>query len=145
DEIKDEYADYLIDYLTESFTPNLKQRIVKRVAQSPVDLERRITSAVHGTHQHGAFLRYQTAGMPPSRRWGSTGPRCPTSISAARGAIRAQASAWGRAGTPRRSSVPIYSSTSRRRPGPALADRCRRRCLASEQRDRRTTGSCSWR
>jgi phytoene dehydrogenase-like protein len=65
DAIKDQYADYLIDYITASYIPNLKQRLVARVAQSPVDLERRIISAVQGTHQHGAFLPYQTGSMRP--------------------------------------------------------------------------------
>ncbi len=65
DEVKDRYADYLIDRLTEDYIPNLRERIVKRVAQSPVDLERRMTSAVRGTHQHGAFLPYQSGPMRP--------------------------------------------------------------------------------
>jgi phytoene dehydrogenase-like protein len=65
DAIRDRYADYLIDYVTEHYIPNLKQRLIERVAQSPLDLERRITSAVQGTHQHGAFLPYQTGSMRP--------------------------------------------------------------------------------
>ena len=65
DDVKDAYADYLIDRLTEEHVPNLRERITKRVVQSPVDLERRMPSAVRGTHQHGAFLPYQTGPMRP--------------------------------------------------------------------------------
>jgi phytoene dehydrogenase-like protein len=65
DDVKERYADYLIDRLAEEHIPNLRERIVKRVAQSPVDLERTMPSAVRGTHQHGAFLPYQTGAMRP--------------------------------------------------------------------------------
>lgn len=65
DEIKEQYADYLIEYITANYIPNLKQRLIKRVAASPLDLERRIISAVQGTHQHGASLPYQTGAMRP--------------------------------------------------------------------------------
>jgi beta-carotene ketolase (CrtO type) len=65
DEIKEPYADHIIDLLTENFLPGLRDRIIVRVAQSPVDLERRIISAVHGTHQHGAYLPYQVGPMRP--------------------------------------------------------------------------------
>jgi beta-carotene ketolase (CrtO type) len=65
DEIKEAYADYLIDYITDQYIPNLKHRLITRVPNSPRDLERRITSAVHGTHQHGAARPYQTGGFRP--------------------------------------------------------------------------------
>jgi phytoene dehydrogenase-like protein len=65
DEIKEPYADYLIDCLTDTFLPRLRDRIIARVSQSPVDLEHRIISAVHGTHQHGAYLPYQVGPMRP--------------------------------------------------------------------------------
>jgi beta-carotene ketolase (CrtO type) len=32
---------------------------------SPLNLERRIPSSVHGTHQHGAFVPYQHGAMRP--------------------------------------------------------------------------------
>src|SRR5262245_7990384 len=64
-EIKEEYADYIIDRLSDRFLPGLRDRIIARVVQSPLDLERRITSAVHGTHQHGAFLPYQIGSKRP--------------------------------------------------------------------------------
>ena len=37
--------------------------VIGRSVQSPLDFERRITSAVHGTHQHGAYLPYQIGAM----------------------------------------------------------------------------------
>jgi phytoene dehydrogenase-like protein len=70
DEIREQYADHLIDYITANYIPNLKERLVKRVAESPLDLERRIISAVQGTHQHGAFLPYQTGAMRPIAEMG---------------------------------------------------------------------------
>ena len=71
DTIKDAYADTLIDYLSEAFLPGLRDRIIARSVQSPVDLERRIRSAVHGTHQHGAYLPYQIGAMRPIPDFGS--------------------------------------------------------------------------
>ena len=65
DQIKDAYADTMIDWITEAFLPGLRDRIIARSVQSPLDLERRIPSAVHGTHQHGAFLPYQIGAMRP--------------------------------------------------------------------------------
>lgn len=64
-DIKDAYADYLIDLVTERYIPTLRERIVTSVAQSPVDYERRMPSAVQGTHQHGGHLLYQHGAMRP--------------------------------------------------------------------------------
>jgi beta-carotene ketolase (CrtO type) len=71
DQIKDAYADTMIDFLSEAFLPGLRDRIIARSVQSPVDLERRIRSAVHGTHQHGAYLPYQIGAMRPIPELGS--------------------------------------------------------------------------
>lgn len=65
DKAREPYADYLIDLITENYIPNLKSRILKRVAHSPLDIERKITSAVHGTLGHGAFLPYQNGALRP--------------------------------------------------------------------------------
>ena len=65
DGAKEAYADHIIDWLSESFLPGLRERIIARAVHSPADLERRIISAVHGTHQHGAFLPYQVGVMRP--------------------------------------------------------------------------------
>jgi phytoene dehydrogenase-like protein len=65
DEIKEVYADRLIDLITESYVPNLRDRIIKRVVHSPVDMERAIPSAVRGTVSHGACLPYQSGSQRP--------------------------------------------------------------------------------
>jgi len=49
----------------DAFLPGIRKRIVARSVQSPVDYERRMRSAVQGTHQHGAFLPYQVGGFRP--------------------------------------------------------------------------------
>jgi phytoene dehydrogenase-like protein len=71
DDIKDAYADAMIDMLSDEFLPGLRDRIIARSVQSPLDYERRIISAVHGTHQHGAFLPYQVGAMRPIPEFGS--------------------------------------------------------------------------
>jgi phytoene dehydrogenase-like protein len=71
DDIKQAYADAMIDMLTEHFLPGLRDRIVARSIQSPLDYERRIISAVRGTHQHGAVLPYQIGAMRPIPEFGS--------------------------------------------------------------------------
>jgi beta-carotene ketolase (CrtO type) len=65
DQVKDQYADYLIDMITADYMPDLKAKLLKRVAHSPLDLERKLSSAVHGTICHGAMLPYQTGAMRP--------------------------------------------------------------------------------
>jgi beta-carotene ketolase (CrtO type) len=65
DAVKDAYADYLIDMIAAAYMPDLKERLLKRVAHSPLDLERKLSSAVRGTLGHGAMVPYQTAGMRP--------------------------------------------------------------------------------
>jgi beta-carotene ketolase (CrtO type) len=65
DEAREPYADYLIDLVTANYIPDLKDKILKRVAHSPVDISRRIISAVHGTLGQGAFLPYQNGSLRP--------------------------------------------------------------------------------
>lgn len=65
DQAREPYADFLIDMLTEQYMPELKGLLLKRTAHSPLDLERKISSAVHGTICHGAMLPYQTGAMRP--------------------------------------------------------------------------------
>jgi len=62
---REPYADYLIDRITENYIPDLKGKILKRVAHSPIDISRKIISAVHGTLGHGAFLPYQNGSLRP--------------------------------------------------------------------------------
>src|SRR3989442_319660 len=63
-QIKERYADSILEWIDDAFLPGIRKRIVARSVQSPVDYERRMRSAVQGTHQHGAFLPYQVGGFP---------------------------------------------------------------------------------
>jgi phytoene dehydrogenase-like protein len=65
DEASERYADYLIELITANYIPDLQSKILKRVVHSPVDIARRITSAVHGTLGHGAFVPYQRGALRP--------------------------------------------------------------------------------
>jgi beta-carotene ketolase (CrtO type) len=65
DQAREPYADYLIDLITNNYIPDLKPKILKRVAHSPVDISRKITSAVRGTLGQGAFLPYQNGSLRP--------------------------------------------------------------------------------
>ena len=71
EEARERYADYLIDFITENYIPDLKTKILKRVAHSPVDIARRITSAVRGTLAHGAFVPYQEGSLRPISELGN--------------------------------------------------------------------------
>lgn len=62
---REPYADRVIDLLEEHYIANLKSRILKRIVHSPVDQERMISTAVHGTELQGAFVPYQTGAMRP--------------------------------------------------------------------------------
>ncbi len=46
--------------MDEAFIPGLRQPIIGRPVQSPLDHERAMPTAVHGTHMHGAFVPYQS-------------------------------------------------------------------------------------
>ncbi len=70
DAIKEAYADRMIEQIDQRFLPGLREAIVARAVQSPLDLERRLPSAVHGTHQHGAYLPYQVGAMRPIPEFG---------------------------------------------------------------------------
>ena len=65
DEAREPYADYLIDLITANYIPDLKPKILKRIAHSPVDISRKIISAVRGTLGQGAFLPYQSGSLRP--------------------------------------------------------------------------------
>jgi phytoene dehydrogenase-like protein len=64
DQIKDAYADAVIDRLTGDFVPGLRDRIISRAVQSPLDYERRMSTAVHGTHQHGPICPISSRSTP---------------------------------------------------------------------------------
>jgi len=65
DEAREPYADYLIELITANYIPDLKAKILKRVAHSPVDISRKIISAVRGTlgHREDDDLRHVDADL----------------------------------------------------------------------------------
>lgn len=65
DEAREPYADYLIDMIDGDYLPGLKGKILRRTVHSPLDLERKLRSAVRGTIGHGATLPYQMGPMRP--------------------------------------------------------------------------------
>jgi phytoene dehydrogenase-like protein len=64
-EAREPYADYLVELISDNYIPDLRDKILKRVAHSPLDIESKIMSAVHGTLGHGAFLPYQNGALRP--------------------------------------------------------------------------------
>jgi phytoene dehydrogenase-like protein len=51
--------------------PDLKAKLLKRVAHFPLGRERKLSSAVYGTVCHGAMLPYQTGSMRPIAEMGN--------------------------------------------------------------------------
>ncbi|MBV8983246.1 MAG: NAD(P)/FAD-dependent oxidoreductase [Acidimicrobiia bacterium] len=70
DDTDEAYADHIVDWLDSTALPGLRNKITDRVVHSPLNLERRIPSSVHGTHQHGAFVPYQHGAMRPIPEFG---------------------------------------------------------------------------
>jgi beta-carotene ketolase (CrtO type) len=66
EDLRERYADYLIEMLDERYLPGLGQRIIGRAVQSPVDIERKLSSAVRGTIPHGAMIPYQSGPLRPT-------------------------------------------------------------------------------
>ena len=63
--VKEQYADRVIEQVTTDYIPDLSENILRRAVLSPVDLEKRLSSAVRGTMMHGAVSLYQTGAMRP--------------------------------------------------------------------------------
>jgi phytoene dehydrogenase-like protein len=102
EEAREPYADYLIDLITANCIPDLKAKILKRVAHSPVDISRKIISTVRGTLGQGAFCPIKPVRCARSRSSANTRPRSPMSIFAAPAAIRDPVCRWRREEMPRR-------------------------------------------
>ena len=66
EEVRERYADYLIKMLEERYLPHLRQRIIGRAVHSPIDIERKLSSAVCGTIPHGAMIPYQAGPLRPT-------------------------------------------------------------------------------
>lgn len=71
DLVKEQFADRVIDLIERDYIHGLRKRILKRVVHSPLDIENKIPSALHGTNMHGAFLPYQIGAMRPIPEMGS--------------------------------------------------------------------------
>ena len=65
-EVRERYADYLIGMLGDRYLPDLGRRIIGRAVHSPIDLERKLSSAVRGTIPHGAMIPYQAGPLRPT-------------------------------------------------------------------------------
>jgi phytoene dehydrogenase-like protein len=66
----------MIDIITADYMPDRKAKILNRETHSPLDLERKLSSAVQGTICHGVMLPYQTGSMRLIPEMGpSTAPR----------------------------------------------------------------------
>jgi beta-carotene ketolase (CrtO type) len=66
DEVRERYADYLIELMAESYLPELPGRMLARAVHSPLEIERKLSSAVRGTIPHGAMIPYQSGPMRPT-------------------------------------------------------------------------------
>jgi phytoene dehydrogenase-like protein len=66
DEVRERYADYLIELMSESYLPELQGRMLARTVHSPLDIERKLSSAVRGTIPHGAMVPYQSGPLRPT-------------------------------------------------------------------------------
>jgi beta-carotene ketolase (CrtO type) len=66
DDVREAYADYLIELLADSYLPALQGQMLARRVHSPLDAERKLSSAVRGTIPHGAMTPYQSGAMRPT-------------------------------------------------------------------------------
>jgi phytoene dehydrogenase-like protein len=64
-DVQEAFADRVIDRLSHDYIPDLRERIIERAVQTPVDFERLIPSAYRGTVMHGAPLSYQMGALRP--------------------------------------------------------------------------------
>ena len=65
DEAKEPFIDRLMAHLERDYIPDLRQRIVARAIQTPVDVERLVPSCYRGTAMHGSMVAYQMGAMRP--------------------------------------------------------------------------------
>jgi phytoene dehydrogenase-like protein len=66
DDVREAYADYLIKLMDDSYLPGLQGRLLTRTVLSPLDIERKLSSAVRGTIPHGAMTPYQSGALRPT-------------------------------------------------------------------------------
>jgi beta-carotene ketolase (CrtO type) len=63
--VKDRYADQIVEMIGRAYVPNLKDVILKKVAFSPTDYEKKPINSIRGTLSCGAVLPYQSGWMRP--------------------------------------------------------------------------------
>jgi phytoene dehydrogenase-like protein len=66
DDVREAYADYLMELLADSYLPALQDQMLARTVHSPLDIERKLSSAVRGTIPQGAMTPYQSGAMRPT-------------------------------------------------------------------------------
>lgn len=71
EKVKDCYADQIIEMISHDYVPNLKEVILKKVAFSPIDYEKRPINSIKGTLSCGAVLPYQSGWMRPIPQLGN--------------------------------------------------------------------------
>lgn len=65
DDAKEPYAAHLLEMIERDYLPGLRSQILKCTPHSPVDMHRKLRTAVRGTISHGAMLPYQKGSMRP--------------------------------------------------------------------------------
>jgi beta-carotene ketolase (CrtO type) len=63
--VKDRYADQIVEMISYDYVSNLKDVIIKKVAFSPIDYEKKPINSIRGTLSCGAVLPYQSGWMRP--------------------------------------------------------------------------------
>ncbi len=69
--MKDRYADQIVEMISHDYVPNLKDVILKKVAFSPIDYEKKPINSIRGTLSCGSVLPYQSGWMRPIAQLGN--------------------------------------------------------------------------
>ena len=96
------YADHLLDMITDRYLPGLTGALRRRVVHSPLAMEQKLSSAVHGTSPTAPWSPTRPARGDRSRRWATTARPWPTCTSAVPALTPVPGSPWGPAATPAR-------------------------------------------
>lgn len=69
--VKDRYADQIVEMISHDYVPNLMDVILKKVAFSPIDYEKKPINSIRGTLSCGSVLPYQSGWMRPIAQLGN--------------------------------------------------------------------------
>ncbi|HEY8213184.1 MAG TPA: NAD(P)/FAD-dependent oxidoreductase, partial [Methylocystis sp.] len=114
DAAKEPYAAHLLESIERDYLPGLRQHILKCAVHSPVDMNRKLSSAVKARSGTARCCPIRKVRCVRRRAWGNTAPRFRTSILAIQVAIPAPASPWRPATMRRRRFFRILSLDSAR-------------------------------